>query len=151
MCQRSQLLQLLLLLQYYFLYKAGLNPKFIISSDEKLDLGRINIIPTIISEEILSKIGNIELIFNSRSFCEMGEETVSSYFTQINNYWKPNVIYHENSNFLLFPNSERHIEILGKDFPIDKISYNLSQMNISPFLGGNGRYREFIYKRSKSI
>ena len=61
------------------------------------------------------------------------------------------MIYHENSNFLLFPDSERHIEILGKDFPIDTKAYNLIQMTISPFLGGNGRYREFIYKRHEGI
>lgn len=139
------------LLQYYFLKKSGLNPKFITTENEKLDLNRINIIPTIISEKILNKIDNIELIFNSRSFCEMGEHTVNNYFAQINNYWKPNVIYHENSNFLLFPDSERHIEILGKDFPIDTKAYNLEQMTISPFLGGNGRYREFIYKRHEGI
>ena len=60
---------------------------------------------------------------------------------------KPEYIYHENSNFLLFPKSKRHIEILGDEFKIDKKKYNLEYINISPFSGGSGRYREFFYKK----
>tara|TARA_B100000315_G_scaffold260236_1_gene320213 strand:+ start:6062 stop:6247 length:186 start_codon:yes stop_codon:yes gene_type:complete len=52
--------------------------------------------------------------------------------------------YHENSNYLLFQNSERHIEIMGDDFPIDKTKFNLKSKYITPFTGGNGRYREYI-------
>ena len=80
----------------------------------------------------------------------MGLNTVNNYFDKINNYIKPNFIYHENSNYLLFPNSERHIEVLGSDFPLDSEEYELTQMNITPFSGGNGRYREFIYSLKNS-
>ena len=65
----------------------------------------------------------------------------------INSTIKPKIIYHENSNYLLFPKSNRHIEILGKDFKILNSYYTINHMSISPFLGGSGRYREFILER----
>ena len=60
---------------------------------------------------------------------------------------QPDIIYHENSNFLLFPESERHIEILGADLPINRSIYYLDNINITPFNGGNGRYREFLFHK----
>ena len=52
-----------------------------------------------------------------------------------------------NSNFLAFPDSVRHIEILGKDFPIDFSIYSKIYQCISPFQGASGRYREFYFER----
>ena len=77
----------------------------------------------------------------------MSKKTLNKYLSLINNKIKPEYIYHENSNFLLFPKSKRHIEILGDEFKIDKKKYNLEYINISPFSGGSGRYREFFYKK----
>ena len=96
--------------------------------------------------KILKKIGKCDFVFNSRSFSEMNINTINMYSNIINNFIKPNYIYHENSNFLLFPKSKRHMEILGKDIKFNK-KYNLEYFNISPFCGGSGRYREFFYKK----
>lgn len=137
------------LTHYYYLRKHGY-PVNIILDINDIKQGEINLIPFDESESILKLLKNIDLVFNSRSFCEMGLNTVNNYFDKINNYIKPNFIYHENSNYLLFPNSERHIEVLGSDFPIDSEEYELTQMNITPFSGGNGRYREFIYSLKNS-
>ena len=78
---------------------------------------------------------------------EMDKNILNKYIEVINKIIKPNYIYHENSNFLMFPKSKRHIEILGKDFKFNKKKYRLENFNISPFSGGSGRYREFFYKK----
>ena len=77
----------------------------------------------------------------------MNKNILNKYVEVINRIIKPNYIYHENSNFLMFPKSKRHIEILGKDFKFNKKRYYLEYFNISPFSGGSGRYREFFYKK----
>ncbi len=96
---------------------------------------------------VKKKIKKCDLIFNSRSLCEMDKKTVSNYFNFINSC-KVNYFYHENSNFLLFPNSKRHIELMSDDFPINLKKFKLLAKYISPFTGGNGRYREYIYQHS---
>lgn len=134
------------LLQYYFLRKCNVNVKIVFDAEE-LEKNCVNLIPY--SKDcikIFKKINNVDLVFNSRSFSEMRKSIIKNYFDNINNYFKPNYILHENTNYLLFPKSKRHIEILGKNFPIGK-KYKLLSLNISPFSGGNGRYREFLYKK----
>ena len=84
------------------------------------------------------------LIFNSRSLCEMAEETCNKYLKFVNKS-STNYFYHENSNYLLFPNSIRHVELLADDFGIDENKYNLQWKCITPFTGGKGRYREYMY------
>lgn len=134
------------LLQYYFLRKCNIKVQIIFNPDE-LKKSCVNLIPfSKNSIKILKKINNVDLVFNSRSFSELNKSIINKYFKIINNYFKPNYILHENSNYLLFPKSKRHIEILGKDFPVGK-KYKLLSLNISPFCGGNGRYREFLYKK----
>ncbi len=88
----------------------------------------------------------IDLVFNSNSFSEMSKNDVINYFKLINKY-QPKYIYHQNSNVLLFPNSIRHIEILAKDFPIDKNKYKLQHHNLSLWSPGSGRFREYFYKK----
>ena len=86
-----------------------------------------------------------DLIFNSRSLCEMSAETILTSFNFIN-ACEVRFFYHENSNYLLFPNSERHIEVIGDKFPIDSKKLILKSKYLTPFTGGSGRYREYIYE-----
>ena len=90
----------------------------------------------------------IDLIFNSRSLCEMSKKSIQSYFKFINSS-KTSFFYHENSNFLLFPKSKRHIEILADHFPVNENKYFLISKCLTPFTGGSGRWREYVYKRIK--
>ena len=60
------------------------------------------------------------------------------------------VLYHENSNFLLFPESERHVELMADNFPINNQKFRLLAKYLTPFTGGDGRYREYIYESSKN-
>ncbi len=137
------------LVQFYYLRKLGYKVNMIFDIRD-IKPGEINLIPYDKSSLFIKSLVDIDIVFNSRSFCEMGLKTVNNYFEYINDFIKPNFIYHENSNYLLFPNSERHIEVLGSDFPINYDLYELNNMSITPFSGGNGRYREFVYKLKKS-
>ena len=137
------------LIQYFFLCKSNIKAKIIfdIKDSEK---NTINLIPFSKSNvNFLKKINKVDLVFNSRSFSELNKSVIRYYFNFFNKFIKPKYIYHENANFLLFPESERHIEILAKDFPINN-DYNLINFNVSVFSGGGGRYREMLYKRKNN-
>ena len=135
-----------LFIQYYFLKKQGIKVKIIDKIDD-IRKDYVNLVPFNYSKNFLKKLNNCTLLFNSRSFSEMDLKVLKKYFNLINNYLKPTYIYHENSNYLLFPKSKMNIEIMGMEFPIDKSSYEILNFCISPFRGGGGRYREFLYKR----
>ncbi len=128
---------------YYFLKKVGLNVQWAI--DEWPD-SQIVFVPT----NRRRMIKKADLVFNGLSFSEMSKKTVDDYFKLINNVWKPRYIFHQNSNVLLFPDSPRHIEVLARDFPIDK-KYREIYRAISPWQGGSGRYREYLYDRGDGI
>ena len=134
------------LIQYYFLKKSGLKVN-LVKEIKDIKLNQINLITFDKELKILKKIGKCDFVFNSRSFSEMNNAIVNRYTNVINSFIKPKYIYHENSNFLLFPKSKRHLEILGKDIKFNKKKYNLEHFNISPFCGGGGRYREFFIKK----
>ncbi len=128
---------------YYYLKKNNLNVN-LLNNINNVVKGEINLIPfEIFKEQNISNI-DVNLIFNSRSLCEMSEETIDFYFKFINNS-KTNYIYHENSNYVLFPESERHLEIIGSQFPVNNDKFYLESIQITPFTGGSGRYREFLY------
>ena len=138
-----------LFIQYYFLKKSGFKVN-LIKKITDIKKNQINLIVFDKELKVLKKIGKCDLVFNSRSFSEMESNVLNKYINTINNVIKPKYIYHENSNFLMFPKSKRHIEILGKDFKFNKQKYSLNNFNISPFSGGSGRYREFLYKNNEN-
>ena len=133
-------------IQYYFLRKSGFKVN-LINKIENIKKNQINLIPFSKSLRELKKIGKCDLVFNSRSFSEMNKSILNKYIEIINSKIKPQYIYHENSNFLLYPKSKRHVEILGKDFKFSKKKYLIENISLSPFSGGSGRYREFFLKR----
>ena len=136
-----------LLATFFYLSKCGLKVNLINDAREIIK-GEVNLMPFEIFEEKKDIKYNFDLIFNSRSLGEASIDTINFYFEFIN---KSNAkfFYHENSNYILFPNSERHLEIIGSEFPIDKNKYDLEIMQLTPFTGGSGRYREFLYKIKK--
>ena len=76
----------------------------------------------------------------------MHTDTISEYF-QFINASKAKYFYHENSNFLLFQNLKVHIEVIKDEFPINEKIYTLKSKYLTPFTGGKGRYREYIYEK----
>lgn len=132
-----------LVTSYYFLKKLGHDVVFI----KKIKDWRPNKINLLSAENFVPEEGfnlNPELIFNSRSLCEMSKTTCDGYIRFVNQSGTK-FFYHENSNYLLFPESERHIEYLADEFRIDKDRYSLESKCITPFTGGQGRYREYMY------
>ena len=92
----------------------------------------------------ISKI-KTSLVFNSNSFSEMDKIISKKYFKLINKFY-PDYLMHQNSNFLLFPNSKIHIEVQSSEFKIDRKKYKKIYSFSSIFRGGSGRYREYLYK-----
>jgi hypothetical protein len=94
--------------------------------------------------------GSIDVVFNANSLSEMSRETIDGYIGLVHRLM-PSYFLHQNSNFLLFPNSERHIETLASQFPINPMSYEEIYRSIAPWQGAGGRYREFLYRRRSSL
>ncbi len=130
----------------YYLKKNKIPLNVVTTENPTIKNRSVNLISANDFKIIVKKIKKCDLIFNSRSLCEMDRKTVSSYFDFINSC-NVDYFYHENSNFLLFPNSKRHIELMSDDFPVNSKKFKLQTKYISPFTGGMGRYREYIYKK----
>ena len=135
-----------LLTAAYYLKKNKIPINVVTTENPTIKNRSVNLISANDLKIIVKKIKKCDLIFNSRSLCEMDRKTVSSYFDFINSC-NVDYFYHENSNFLLFPNSKRHIELMSDDFPINSKKFKLQTKYISPFTGGMGRYMEYIYKK----
>jgi len=134
-----------LAITYFYLTKNGIPVNLVTEKKCEVKEKMVNLILADEVKNVWGKIPRSDLIFNSRSLCEMDENTISEYFNLIN-FSKTKFFYHENSNYLLFPNSERHIEVVADKFPIDKKKFKLLSKYLTPFTGGSGRYREYIYK-----
>jgi hypothetical protein len=135
-----------LLVTYFYLRKNGIPVNLVTEKKCEVKEEMVNLILADEVKNVWKTVPRSDLIFNSRSLCEMDENTISEYFNLIN-FSKTKFFYHENSNYLLFPNSERHVEIVADKFPIDMQKFRLSNKYLTPFTGGSGRYREYIYKR----
>ena len=129
---------------YFYLRKHGVPVNLILDKKNEIKLNEVNLVLASSVNFLTEIIPTCNLIFNSRSLCEMHPETINEYFSYMNNSGA-DFIYHENSNFLLFPDSERHVEVLADQFPIDEKKYRLQYKCITPFTGGDGRYREYLY------
>jgi hypothetical protein len=130
---------------YYFLAQNNIPVNLISGDRSKIKENSVNIICASDFKRLSQTLTKCDLIFNSRSLCEMGIDTIETYFKFINNC-EVNFLYHENSNFLLFPDSKRHVEVMADDFPIDFSKFTIQSKYITPFTGGDGRYREYIYR-----
>ena len=133
------------IIAYYFLKKSNVPVEIVTSYPLDAKPGVVYIIPTNIYKEI--KYSDVGLVVNFNSFSEMSIPVVDEYFDWIQKIIDPDLILHQNSNFLLFPESERHVEYLADDFPVDDKKYDLLSKFISPFHGGGGRYRIYSYSR----
>ena len=90
---------------------------------------------------------NLDIVYNANSLSEMARDDVDRYFQTINRI-RPRFILHQNSNFFPWSESSRgHIEVLSRDFPVDHKSYEEVCRAVSPWMGANGRYREYLYIR----
>lgn len=129
---------------YYYLRKNNIPCEFLFDSKPLKD-GLVYLIPSVVYEDIVQNI-EFDVFFNSASLSEMSKKVCFKYIEMLNKK-SPKYILHCNSNFLAFPDSKIHLEILARDFPIDPSLYELLYKHISPFQGASGRYRIFQYNK----
>ena len=104
----------------------------------------------LISTDLFKYIGEQERIsfaFNSRSFSEMSRSTSTEYLERINQIIKPNIVYSENAEEILYPNSERHLEVTQKELTSLLTNYGLIDNIRSEYIGGANRYTLRILHR----
>jgi putative sugar O-methyltransferase len=89
--------------------------------------------------------GPIDVVINCNSLSEMAKETLGHYMARLHQ-WKPSFFLHQNSNFVLFPNSVRHIEVPASEYPLDRSAFEEVYRAMAPWQGAGGRYREFLYR-----
>ncbi len=95
------------------------------------------------SIRVFDKIG---FVFNSRSLSEMSQNSCTDYLVTINSKIKPEIFISENSEELLFPESERHIENTQGEISDFLTNYNLIANLRTRFLGGSNRYTLRIHR-----
>jgi hypothetical protein len=136
-----------LMIAYYFLRKSlGMPVRWAFAGVTPQDLvpGTILLVP---ANAVSGIECDITVAFNSNSLSEMAKATVDDYFAFLNKLL-PKHFYHQNSNYLLFPDSVRHIEVLAREFPIDRSRYSEIYRAIAPWQTAGGRYREYLWTRA---
>jgi len=136
-----------LVVAYFYLKKNGIPLNLVTEQKSEIKKNAVNFIFADEMKNLQNKLLKCDLIFNSRSLCEMDEVSIEEYFNFINSI-NTKYFYHENSNFILFPNSKRHVEVVADKFPINMKKFKLISKYLTPFTGGGGRYREYLYKAS---
>ena len=131
----------------YVYYLIAINSYEQILDEKPLKKGVVYLIPSILYNDVVSNI-EFDIFFNSASLSEMDKKICFNYIEMVNKK-SPDHILHCNSNFLAFPDSKIHIEVLARDFPFDSKTYNLIYQHVSPFQGASGRYRIFQYNKKK--
>ncbi|WP_420264238.1 putative sugar O-methyltransferase [Candidatus Magnetominusculus dajiuhuensis] len=132
-----------LCMQYYFLTSCGIKVSFSFDGNCEQGISQVVLVPADVAEKINR---TVDIVYNCHSLSEMDRSTIERYFDLINSQWKPRYLFHINSDVLLFPDSPRHIEILCSQFPIGN-AYRKIYRAISPWSGGCGRNREYLYVR----
>ena len=132
-----------LCVQYYWLSSCGIAVDMAIDGHLEKRSSQVILVPSEMAEKIDI---DTNVVYNCNSFSEMARSTVENYFDLINKKWAPRYIFHQNADVLLFPNSPRHVEVVSSQFPIDE-TYKEIYRTLSPWAGGNGRYREYLYER----
>jgi hypothetical protein len=139
-----------LLVAYVFLNFNGIKTVLCLTREDLLlavggDSEVILITPNLFDS--IADLDEIGFVFNSRSLSEMSSLTCSNYLRIINLKIMPEFFVSENAEELIFPESERHLEITQ-----DEISKLLTNMQLTEnlrtrFMGGSNRYTLRTYKR----
>jgi len=135
-----------------FLRANGLNVRLCLSQKDLIealkDENQEQVI--LITTDLFKYIGKkerISFVFNSRSFSEMSRPTLTSYLERINLIISPNTVFSENAEEILFPNSERHLEITQKELTSVLSNYECVDTIKTEFMGGANRYTLKILNR----
>lgn len=143
-----------LLVSYVFLRLNGLSVRLCLSQKDLIDAlkdeDQEQVI--LITTDLFKYIGEkerVSFVFNSRSFSEMSRSILTTYLEGINLTMKPNIVFSENAEEILFPNSERHLEIAQEDMFSMLSNYELKEKLKTEYMGGANRYSLRILYRLK--
>jgi hypothetical protein len=139
-----------LLVSYVFLRCNGVKVSLCLDREDLLRALESQVSVILITNDLFNFIGEEEkigFVFNSRSFSEMSRETSKTYSEGINMRLKPDIVFSENAEELLFPNSERHLEVTQSELTSMLSSYKLTDNVRTTFMGGANRYSLRILNR----
>ena len=77
----------------------------------------------------------------------MSRPTLTAYLEGINLTMRPSIVFSENAEEILFPNSERHLEITQEELSSVLSNYELREKVKTEFMGGANRYSLRILHR----
>lgn len=77
----------------------------------------------------------------------MSHETSTRYMESLDLRIKPDIVFSENAEKLLFPNSERHREIIQTELSLMLSNYKMTDNIRTNFMGGANRYMLRIFQR----
>jgi hypothetical protein len=139
-----------LILSEYFLQKSLPDKKILIyNGQECVTLNDINnnydiiLMPNFMLKNIPDSC--VDIVINTRSFCEMPTETLEEYMLQIDRICRK-YLYHDNANYKSHP-----YEIPAYEFPIPS-SFKLLTKVKSLWYGGNtakNRWVEYLYEKKR--
>lgn len=134
-----------LLVSYIFLRLNGLSVRLCLSQKDLVEAlnDEEQKLVILITTDLFKYLGEKErfsFVFNSRSFSEMSYPTLYAYLGSINLLMKPDIVFSENAEEILFPNSERHLEITQGELNSMLSNYELIFNERTKFMGGANRY-----------
>jgi len=143
-----------LLVSYVFLRLNGLSVRLCLYQKDLIDALKDEDLEQVIliTTDLFKYIGErerVSFVFNSRSFSEMSRSTLTTHLEGINLTMKPSIVFSENAEEILFPNSERHLEITQEDLTSILSNYELREKLKTEFMGGANRYSLRILYRLK--
>ena len=111
-----------LITNYYYIKSLNKNCNIIFKNKlNKLDLKKNDYFFIPYSNDIFTNLKfKSNLVFNCNSFSEMDSKILNKYFRLLNNILRPDYLLHQNSNVLLYPKSNLHVEIQSNKFPINR-------------------------------
>ena len=139
-----------LLVAYVFLRCNGVKVSLCLTRDDLLTALESQVSVILLTSELFNFIGEEEkigFVFNSRSFSEMSRETSEKYLEEINSRIKPDIVFSENAEELLFPDSERHLEVVQSELTSILSCYKITENSRTAFMGGANRYTLRILSR----
>ena len=144
-----------LLVAYIFLRCNGLSVRLCLSQEDFVEAlaDQDHKLVILITPDLFECIGQedqISFVFNSRSFSEMSRETSTRYLEGINCKIKPSIVFSENAEELVFPNSERHLEVTQEELTSVLSNYQVTEKKRTEFMGGANRYTLRVLHRLNS-
>ena len=134
-----------LLVSFVFMRCNGLNVRLCLSQQDLVealkdqDQDQVILITTSLFKYIDQKV-RVNFVFNSRSFSEMSRSNSTMYLESINQIIKPSIVFSENAEEILFPNSERHLEVTQSELTLLLSNYELRDKIRTEYMGGANRY-----------